>query len=1118
MPHATLHMNTSQALTLRALLIGIFFCLTAPNTYANSDYNLGNSLYQHGKGKAENFPRALESFQLAAKKKHASAQFYVGRMHQLGHGTTRDLKQAVTWYLRSGENGQARAWNNLANIFIDKDYQGYSPTRAIKCYKHASDLGMAMASDNLAEVYHFGKYDTPRDYQQAEQLYTLTLQQYENYPGAWNNLGRLYEQGGHGIERDVNAAARAYRKAAAHNDRYGYYNLADLYFDGDLEGTPDEIIRLFTQAADLGHSSAMAQLGWIYKTGRYGTVDQERALHYYEAAAAKGHANAQNSLAILLTDLNLENENSPRVLKLLESAAEKNNIHAINNYAHRIIEDNAQGESIEQGIQLLKKAAERDYPLANKKLGELARQTEFQQYFTATEIEHWTALAAKEKQIARAAAKRIINSAAPAAEQGNYDEAIALMTEAHHQMRSSDVNRFVMGRAYWWEAQTVGGRADPEWGWRLFAWLKEIYDRDYPNESNRILINNNIANSLIECGRIAQMRQVCQDAETLIHTMHGLPTKPPEGLQQATDYTFPASAYTTHYSAEMLAPIVNHREFEAGDWILRAPMETSLICAREHLTRTNWRDVFFIAGQVEYWARQVLASGTFPKHTNRGWMHSNLSEALLIKAEAYELLSLTAEALKCYNSIIDEDMRSYGGRDIHDAITRRARLLTQVGDGLSVDLALLQETALKRKNNKFENRDAYQFTQIALAHAQHMQGHQDEAYSLLEQILDSTSNSTYTFLRIEALRVQIECALADGQLDGTESALLEIIDLARTKGLNSLEPTLYELYAQYLAQSDQLQAAARIQQDAIDLLQRFQMQPRLPSAQTFLSQLDKQLSSQQADLFDLQPVRITSAPLPGQGSIAVFSLSNLASSENHFELSLNGQAIEITTRSPDTSIDPEFTHEQQALKFDLKAAATDQGSASQTETSLSAHEQVLIEVHAAPELFENGDQSIDIQVTLDGQQQQAELCLQADAGAANIAVIDAIELIDNPYYLVSIFHSISSINDSPQTIDLRAVSSQPTRIEAYNSQNQLLFIDAEGNGDFNDPGDMIHCALSPDLSPRILTEANTTQIEFRYQPHTPTVERVDIQIQTRQDTTEASWKTQVIDWIQPQGN
>lgn len=1105
---------------LYRLLAFVLFCTVASSAFAHADYQLGNKLYRHGSGQPANFPAALQAFLLAGADDHASAQFYIGRMYQLGHGTPTNLPEAVRWYLQAGKNGQARAWNNLGNVFKTEGFANYSTAKTIKCYEHASKMGMAMASTNLAKVYHFGKYDTPRDYAKAETLYLLTLKQSRNYSDVWYYLGRLYEYGGHGIERNLEAARHAYTKSAGQQDAYGYYNLAELYYHGKLEAEPEVFIDFYTKAAERGHAKAMARLGWIYKTGLYGPVDRAQALQYYEAAAAKGHANAQNSLATLLVDMNLELDDSPRVIELYAAAAKQNNIYAINNYGHRIVAGDVPGMSIEAGIELLRQAASKDYPNAMTKLANLATQSEFQHYFTDQEIKHWAAKKAEVKQQARATAKRILEAARPAVEQGRYDDALAILRAKHHNNDFSEIDRDQVSSAFWWEAQTIGGRADPEWGWRLFTWLKEIYDRDVPNGIDRILVCNNIANSLAECGRTAQIRQICQQAEALILSMHGLVLRPPAGLEPAADYTFPADAYTIRYSAAMLAPIVNHSGFDEGDWIQRTPMETSLICADEQLTRAHWGEAFFISGQVEHWAREVLGSGTFPKGTNRGWMLSNLSEALLIKAEAYTSLGLHQQALDCYNSIIDEEMRSYGGRDMHQAITRRARLLTQLGNAAAVDLEQLRKTIEKRRDNQFENRDAYQFTQLAIAHASHQQGNRDAALALVAEILESTQTSSYTFLRIEALRVQIECALADGQIDGIENALIEIIELARSKGLNNLEPTLYELYAQYLAHSEQWQAAQRIQQQAIDLLQRLQMQPRLAPAITALNELRNHSPAEptlQQYHFDLQPSRITSAPLPGQGSITVFSLSNLEDSEHEFQLSLNGQAISILRAPNETALEPEptQTHQLQALKFHLLPANPDEGAAAQTQATLTANQQLLIEIHAPASIFESGDQQLHIQASIGGQQQQVGLILLADAGAADIAVIDAIELIDNPYYLVPAFHSISSMSDDSQAIGLRAIASQPTRIEAYNSNNELLFIDAEGNGHFNDPGDLINSELAADLSPIIPIEANTIQVEFRYQPHSNTDERVDIQIQTRQNADESNWETQVIDWIQP---
>jgi TPR repeat protein len=1105
------------------LLALVTYCtLAATPIYANRDYLHGKALYQHGRGDPANFPEAFEAFQAAANENHADAQFYLGRMYQLGHGTELDIEQAAIWYKKAGMQDEARAWNNLANIYNDPEFSEYSETEALHCYQRASDLGMAMGSYNLALSYRHGN-GLSVNFAEAERLYRLALQQYPNYPGAWIRLGRLYELGGHGIEQDLKAAEMAYRNAAMWNkndQKNALYYLADLYYENEAFGTPPAtILRIFSKAAELGSIESMSRLGWIYNTGYYGTVDQELAMSYFEPAAAQGDDSAQNQLAILLVNTNKEAYDSQRVLELYAASAKQGNIYAMNNYGRRIVDGDVPSESIAYGIELLKKAASNDYLTPTKKLAYLVTQAEFQPYFTEQEIEEWTAQRESFRQQARTEAKRIIDAAAPELEQANYDEAIAIIDAEHLKISRMRFDRDEMASAYWWEAQTIGGRADPEWGWRLFTWLKGVQAKDSPNELSRLVIYNNISNSLIECGRIAQMRQLSQEAEAEIRSLHGLEIMPPADLEQAADYTFPAEAYTSRYTPEMLASLEHQNGLEAGAWIRRAPMIASMACAEDQLSRANWRESFFIAGQVEHWAREVLATDTLPIGTHHGWMVSNLSDALILKAEAYELLGLHSLALDCYNQIIDENMNSYGGRHLHAAIARQARLLVQQGKASEVDLAALQATIQPRRDNKFENRDAYQFTQLAYAHVLHALGQQTEAWALINQILTATQGTKNTFLRIEALRVQIECSLAEGQTSGTEAALLEILELARSKGLNNLEPGLYELYAHYLAQSGQLQAAQRIQQKAIDRLQGLQMEPRLASAFATLDTLrnnDSVATEQDTSHFNLQPSRITSAPLPGQGSIAVFSLSNLKDAEADFQLRLNGQALKIVFPQAPTSTEPEASSNRSlaGLEFHLLPAASANGSASQTHGNLAANEQQFIHIHAPASVFENGDQQLDIRATIGGVSQQAELILLADAGAADIAVIDAIELIDNPYYLVPAFHSIARTDDNLQSIGLRAIASHPTRIEAYNTKNELLFIDAEGNGSFNDPGDLINCELAADLSPILQLDTNPRQVEFRYQPHSSSNTRVDIEIQTRNDSNDSNWDTQVIDWIQ----
>lgn len=77
-----------------------------------------------------------------------------------------------------------------------------------------------------------------------------------------------------------------------------------------------------------------------------------------------------------------------------------------------------------------------------------------------------------------------------------------------------------------------------------------------------------------------------------------------------------------------------------------------------------------------------------------------------------------------------------------------------------------------------------------------------------------------------------------------------------------------------------------------------------------------------------------------------------------------------------------------------------------------------------------------------------------EAGVSS-AIIDVGNYQLNEFYGVPIFHHFHQ-SSGIEIPDFRVKTSESVRIEAYDSQDQLLFIDANGNGSFLDPGDIIN--------------------------------------------------------------
>ena len=67
-----------------------------------ADFAKGASFY-----KAGNFAAALKEWKVLAEQGNAKAQNELGRMYELGLGGVQDYKEAVKWYRKAAEQGDA---------------------------------------------------------------------------------------------------------------------------------------------------------------------------------------------------------------------------------------------------------------------------------------------------------------------------------------------------------------------------------------------------------------------------------------------------------------------------------------------------------------------------------------------------------------------------------------------------------------------------------------------------------------------------------------------------------------------------------------------------------------------------------------------------------------------------------------------------------------------------------------------------------------------------------------------------------------------------------------------------------------------------------------------------
>ena len=200
---------------------------------------------------AEVKQQATESLSAQAMKEKGD-DYYFGR-----NAVSKDYKQAVNWYRKAAEAGDAPGMNNLGFMYeqgygVKQDYQ-----QAVSWYRKAAEAGNAAGMTSLGFMYHNG----------------------------W------------GVDRDYNQAVTWYRKSAEAGNAAAMANLGNAYRDGNgVTRDYSQSVSWYRKAAEAGNAVGMDGLGRMYETGRGVDIDYPQAVTWYRKAAEADNANGMNNL------------------------------------------------------------------------------------------------------------------------------------------------------------------------------------------------------------------------------------------------------------------------------------------------------------------------------------------------------------------------------------------------------------------------------------------------------------------------------------------------------------------------------------------------------------------------------------------------------------------------------------------------------------------------------------------------------------------------------------------------------------------------------------------------------------------------------------------------------
>ncbi len=197
-------------------------------------------------------------------------------------------------------------------------YEKKNYAEAVRWYRKAAEKGNAYAMGNLARRYYAGT-GVRQDYYEAFKWFMKSAE--AGITESIVSVGWMYSQG-QGVTKDNQQAVYWSRKGADKKHPYALANLGLHYRDGTgVKRDYREALRLFRESAKLKHPRAMFLVGGMYENGRGVRKSVKTAVSWYEKAVKAGHKGAMIDLGNILVGNRGVKADYSRAARLYKDAA-----------------------------------------------------------------------------------------------------------------------------------------------------------------------------------------------------------------------------------------------------------------------------------------------------------------------------------------------------------------------------------------------------------------------------------------------------------------------------------------------------------------------------------------------------------------------------------------------------------------------------------------------------------------------------------------------------------------------------------------------------------------------------------------------------------------------------
>lgn len=955
------------------------------------------------------------------------------------------------------------------------------------------------------ELYQHGKGD-PAKFPEALQHYMKAAGR--GHARSQYYVGRMYQlESKIGINLEL--AKKWYRSAGEGGDCMAWNNLVVIYRDTNA---PDHItLKCIHRALELNadNPDVNFELGSSYRYGRYGLpIDPDKAMTHIQKAAELG----QPLAGFRAGTIYLHGWNSVKPDKV-------------------------------KAIHYFSLGAKNGHGAAMWHLGDLLQKEEIKKHYDPATLQAWNKLHQDFCEKAGNEVKAVLAKARVSYEKGNPETAYRTMDEALKRWRglTDDSYDWFYTFKIWDAAQFREGRSNMKWSSFLFGYLYDQWERRGMDDE-LLSPRNNMNECLVELGQFGLLRKSLEVTKRLIRRSERFDL----------DATLRSATVGPDYQVlgiEKLPLFVNYgdeRKNTSGDFIGGKAMSGLKYLAEERLAVGDWKSALIIAEWWQKWNDAFRKAGVTPERSYPAFEADFEHFPLEYKMKVFRALGLTEREADAARQIIALDAVSHGGKWRQIGQLRLFDMAVEQGHSHEIELKELESLEENIRNNPNVQAHKWKYAKLVRAKVIAKTRGLNEGQPLVLEIIQEAKNEGLDPLRLEALLVAAKLSLEAGVTDEVAGFLSDALESARGLGLLFQEMRVYQLYVDFLLATHQYDAAVEMQIRVIDLIKALKLTPRLAGA---ISRLEEIISLQQQKLaavaageptidasprpdgtprddfnnvpgkgapiprppgatkssWTLQPQGIRTHPI-GKETSSVFLLSNLSTKPARTSVKFKSEQLRFTL---DEQLEDQITVAcKSGVGTDGLECLVNVPGGGQIPIVLTA-DGVDSLVEGVVSISLSGDSTAGIA------NQASQWLIQQSSELGTIAVVDAARLTDSNFFLVPVFHQLSS-SEPDRKAALRVIASEPTRVEGFAADGTLLFVDAQGNGSFGDTGDLVATAIMDDLNPVLTAGSATGRIALRYRPHAKTLShRVEMRIETRGVGKTDDWKLDAVDWLEP---